>query len=82
MPYRLKVMENGRMSLPVELRRRMGLANGGEVVVEDRGDRLVLRTVQQAVAKAQALSRKALAKSPNASVEDFISERRQQAESE
>jgi bifunctional DNA-binding transcriptional regulator/antitoxin component of YhaV-PrlF toxin-antitoxin module len=30
-----KVMPDGRMSLPAEPRKRHGLGNGGEVIVED-----------------------------------------------
>ena len=51
----------------------------GKAVTEDKGDLTVLRTVQQSVAKAQALSRKVLADCSNANVDDFISDRRQQA---
>ena len=40
-------MPDGRLSLPAELRRRHGLAQGGEVIVEDTGDAIVLRTVNQ-----------------------------------
>ncbi len=40
-----RVMPDGRMSLPADLRKRHGLANGGEVIVEDVGDAIVLRTL-------------------------------------
>ena len=50
-----KVMPDGRMSLPADLRRRHGLGDGGEVMVEDLGDAIVLRTLDQVVARAQAL---------------------------
>jgi AbrB family looped-hinge helix DNA binding protein len=53
-----RVMPDGRLSLPAELRRRHGLAKGGEVMLEDTGDAIVLRTVDQVVARAQALSQK------------------------
>ncbi|MGI8841274.1 MAG: AbrB/MazE/SpoVT family DNA-binding domain-containing protein [Caulobacteraceae bacterium] len=55
---RAKVTAEGRMSLPADLRRRHGLGRGGEVLVEDMGDAIVLRTVDQAVARAQAMSRR------------------------
>ena len=48
-----KVMPDGRMSLPADLRRRHGLGGGGEVIVEDVGDAIVLRTLDQVVARAQ-----------------------------
>ncbi len=46
-----KVMPDGRLSLPAELRKRHGLAQGGEVIVEDMGDAIVLRVVDQVVAR-------------------------------
>ncbi len=77
-----RVMPDGRVSLPAELRRRHGLAQGGEVIVEDTGDAIVLRTLDQVVARAQALSRKLLAGKDGASVDDFLADRRREAESE
>ena len=79
---RLHISANGRLSLPVGLRRRYGLEKGGEVIVEDHGDRITIHTVDQAVAKAQAMSRALLGQAPGASVDDFIADRRRQAEAE
>ena len=59
-----KVMPDGRISLPAELRKKHGLAQGGEVIVEDAADAIILRTVDQVVARAQALSRKLVAGKP------------------
>lgn len=53
-----RVMADGRMSLPADLRKRHGLGNGGEVIVEDVGDAIVLRTLDQVVARAQDMSRR------------------------
>ena len=77
-----KVMPDGRMSLPADLRRRHGLGDGGEVIVEDMGDAIVLRTLDQVVARAQALSRRLIGDKPGASVEDFLGDRARQAETE
>ncbi len=52
-----KVMPDGRLSLPADLRKRYGLNHGGEVIVEDRGDAIVLRTSDQVISHAQALGR-------------------------
>ena len=79
---RAKVMPDGRMSLPADLRRRHGLGDGGEVIVEDLGDAIVLRTLDQVVARAQALSRKLVGSKPEASVDDFLADRGRQAETE
>ena len=75
-----KVMPDGRVSLPADLRRRHGLAHGGEVIVEDTGDAIVLRTIDQVVAQAQALSRKLVAGKTGASVEDFLNDRAREPE--
>jgi len=77
-----KVMPDGRISLPAELRKKHGLAQGGEVIVEDAGDAIILRTVDQVVARAQALSRKLVAGKTGASVDDFLADRAREAEAE
>jgi AbrB family looped-hinge helix DNA binding protein len=77
-----KVTAEGRMSLPADIRKRHGLAQGGEVLVEDTGDAIVLRTLDQVVARAQALSRRLVADRPGASVDDFLAERRHEADTE
>lgn len=79
---RVKITPAGRLSLPADIRKRYGLSNGGEILVEDRGDEIVLRTVDQAVARAQALSQKLMAGKDGASVSDFLAERRRDAETE
>ncbi len=51
-PSQAKVMPDGRLSLLAELRKKHGLAQGGVVIVEDIGDAIVLRTLDQVVARA------------------------------
>ncbi len=77
-----RVMADGRVSLPVELRKKHGLLKGGELLVEDTGDAIVLRTIDQVVARAQALSRKLVAGQAGASVEDFLADRVREAKAE
>jgi AbrB family looped-hinge helix DNA binding protein len=77
-----RVMPDGRVSLPAELRRKYGLAQGGDVIVEDTGDAIILRTIDQIVARAQALSRTLVAGKAGASVEDFLADRAREAETE
>jgi AbrB family looped-hinge helix DNA binding protein len=64
------------MSLPVEIRRRLGLAGGGALLVEETEDGVFLRTVTQSIAHAQALARKYTADKPEASVDAFLANRR------
>ncbi len=77
-----KVMPDGRVNLPAELRRKHGLAHGGDVIVEDAGDAIVLRTLDQVVARAQALSAQLVAGQGGASVDDFLADRAREAEVE
>ncbi len=75
-----RVLPDGRVSLPADLRKKYGLMKGGEVIVEDAGDAIVLRTTDQVIARAQALSRKLVAGKVGASVEDFLIDRAREAE--
>ncbi|MDH2307973.1 AbrB/MazE/SpoVT family DNA-binding domain-containing protein [Methylobacterium brachiatum] len=77
-----KVMPDGRMSLPADLRKKHGLGNGGEVIVEDIGDAIVLRTLDQVVARAQEMSRRLIGGKGGASVADFLADRAREAERE
>ena len=63
------------MSLPVGIRKRLGLEGGGAVLVEETLDGVILRTVDQAVAKAQAIAKR-YAQHPEASVDAFLAARR------
>jgi bifunctional DNA-binding transcriptional regulator/antitoxin component of YhaV-PrlF toxin-antitoxin module len=45
------------MNLPAALRKRLGLSGSGTVILEETEDGVVLRTVAQAVARAQAIAR-------------------------
>lgn len=65
---------NGRLSLPVELRRAMGLEKGGTVVVDLDEGAIRLRTVDDVVAAAQHSARQLAGK--GASVDDFLRVRR------
>jgi AbrB family looped-hinge helix DNA binding protein len=60
------------MSLPADVRKRLGLAQGGMVYVEETEGGVVLRTVPQIVAQALA---KQYADMPGSSVADFLAGR-------
>ena len=77
-----RVMPDGRVSLPAELRKKHGLFQGGEVIVEDADDAIILRTLDQVIARAQALSRKLVEGKEGVSVEDFLRDRAREAEAE
>jgi AbrB family looped-hinge helix DNA binding protein len=78
MSVQINITANGRMSLPADIRKQLGLSGGGVVYLDQMDDGVVLRTAAQAVARAQALSRKLLDGKPDASVDDFLAQRRHQ----
>lgn len=62
------------MSLPAGIRKRLGLEGGGAVLVEETSDGVVLRTIAQAVTRAQTIAKK-YANHPEASVGSFLANR-------
>ena len=76
MTYHVKVTASGRMSLPAELRKQLGLSGGGDLLVENTENGVVLRTVAQVVANAQAIARRYTEGKPGFSVDDFLAQRR------
>ena len=75
MTIQVKISPNGRMSLPADLRKRLGVAKGGSLLVQETPDGVVLRTVEQAIARAQEIARKFTEGKPGASVDDFLAQR-------
>ena len=73
----VNVSASGRISLPAEMRKAMGLRAGGKVLVELDGKDIRIRTLHEAVARAQALSRQLFADKPHVSVDDFLARRRE-----
>lgn len=76
MTVQINIMPNGRMSLPIDIRKRLGLENGGAVLVEETDSGLMLRTVSQAVARAQAIAKRYTDGNPDASVDAFLAQRK------
>jgi AbrB family looped-hinge helix DNA binding protein len=79
---RARISPSGRMSLPADFRKSLGLERGGDVVVELVGREIRIRTIDEVVAQAQALTRRLLGDKPEASVEAFLAERRREARRE
>lgn len=52
MTLQINITPNGRMSLPAGIRKRLGLTGGGAVYLDEMEDGVVLRTANQAVARA------------------------------
>jgi AbrB family looped-hinge helix DNA binding protein len=79
MTVQVTVTANGRMSLPADIRKRLGLAGGGALLVEETDDGVILRTLAQSIAHAQALAKTYTADKAEASVDAFLARRREEA---
>ena len=76
MTVRVTITASGRMSLPADIRKRLGVAKGGALLVEETPDGVILRTVGQSIAHARALVRHYTGDDPSASVDAFLANRR------
>lgn len=77
MTVQVNITPNGRMSLPANIRKRLGLTGGGAVYLDETADGVVLFTAAQAVTRAQALAKQFTGSNPDSSVEAFLVRRRE-----
>lgn len=56
-PMRVNVLPNGRLVLPAQMRRQLGVERGGQVVAEIDGDVVRLTTADRSLNEAGALFR-------------------------
>ncbi|WP_288487458.1 AbrB/MazE/SpoVT family DNA-binding domain-containing protein [uncultured Novosphingobium sp.] len=77
MTIQVNITPNGRMSLPADIRKRLGLNGGGAVYIDETDDGVVLRTAAQAVARAQALAKRYTGDNSDTSVDAFLARRRE-----
>ena len=77
-----RVSESGRVSIPAEFRKAVGLEHGGDVVIELVGREIRIRTIDEVVAHAQAIARRLTGGKPDASVDAFLAERRRETHHE
>jgi AbrB family looped-hinge helix DNA binding protein len=77
--WNVNVAENGRLCLPAELRRALGLERGGPVTLELEDGQVRLLTVAARVRRAQELTRQAFAGKRMPTVDEFIAWKREQA---
>ena len=71
---------NGRIVVPAAVRRRLGLEQGGELMIfENEDGGLELRSRLQAVREIQKRYRELIGDRPGSSVDDLIAERRREA---
>ena len=75
------VSPNGRIVIPADVRRQLGLEQGGTLMLDVDKFGLTLTTAKQRVLKAQQLD-KQLGQGKAASVDDFLNEKRKEARRE
>lgn len=75
----VKVSPSGRLSLPADIRRRLGIAKGGDLVVRNDEDGVItLMTPEAAVRRLQRIARERFGdRLP--SVDGFLAHKREQA---
>lgn len=76
MAHRAKVTEGGRVVIPAEFRRQLGLQPGAEVVMDIADGELRIRSVSQAIERAQSLVRRYVGHGTNLA-DELINERRE-----
>jgi AbrB family looped-hinge helix DNA binding protein len=81
MDVRLKVNENGRVVIPLEFRRALGVRAGDEVILSWKDDEIRITTMQRRIERAQRRARQHV--KPGVSlVDELIAERREAAKRE
>ena len=75
MTIKVSITPNGRLSLPADVQMRMGIAGDQSLLIEETPNGLILRTLPQAIAHAQALMKKYTAGMPDVTVDDFLAHR-------
>ncbi len=79
--FKTKMGQSGRVVIPTEYRRKLGLQAGDEIIMHLDKEGLQLYAPVQAVARAQALVRRYVPEGRDLA-EELISERRAEAERE
>ncbi len=79
--HKVRVTESGRMSIPADIRRAMGLEKGGAVHLELVEGHLEITTMDQAIKNIQKMARED-GWHDKISVDSFIASRRTEAKRE
>ena len=77
--FEVPVQENGRMVLPLDLRRRLGLDRGGRLVIEADEVGIALTTARARRRRAQEIARKYVHPGEGCIVDAFLAEKREEA---
>jgi bifunctional DNA-binding transcriptional regulator/antitoxin component of YhaV-PrlF toxin-antitoxin module len=74
--------DNGRLVVPAHLRQQLGMSKGGKMIASIRDGVLMLEPFDVAVRRAQAMARSYLQPGEGSVVEEFLAERRREAQGE
>lgn len=80
--YTIPVGENGRIILPRELRRMLGVDKGSQVVIEAQDERLELTTTGRLRREAQDRYRRLFPDRARGVVDEFLTDKREEARRE
>ena len=78
---RTKVTQGGRIVIPAEMRRRLGIEVGEDVSIALDGESLRIVTQKESIKRAQALVRKLIPEDVSL-VDELIADRRREAANE
>lgn len=79
MSYHAKVSEGGKIVLPAEVRRELGLKPGDTLVIDREDGKLVLKSYGQIVREVQQRFREAIGPYEGSVVDSLIADRRVEA---
>ena len=75
MAIQLQVSPEGRLTLPARVRERLGVKNGGTLLLEEAENGVLLRSVEQAISQAQAIRRRYPDGGADSCVDAFLASR-------
>jgi AbrB family looped-hinge helix DNA binding protein len=79
MGIQVKVSPSGRLSIPADVRKQLGLEKGGSLMLNVDEFGITLTNFQQRVAKAQSLYRELMNGKQDFTIEEFLAEKRADA---
>ena len=78
MGIELKIAANGRVVIPRDVRRALGVEKGGTVILDTDGNKFSLQSRAQRIAEARAMAAEAFANFKGDPLEDFLADRAEQ----
>ena len=78
---RVRIIEGGKLIIPAPMRRKLGISTGDTVLVDIEDGELRVRSLTQAIARAQAILRRHVPKGVSLA-DELIADRRREAERE